>query len=208
MRGGSGAQQVIAMDFSMEMLKGAKEYCNDVDNIIFAQGHALNTNLDEGEIDVLLERALIHHISDLESCFHEANRILKSNGKFIIQDRTPEDCSLRGSTTHIRGYFFQKYPKLIDKEVKRRYSSEQVHSTLRETGFNLIQEITYWETRKIHEQFDQLKIDLLNRTGRSILHELTDQELEDLVEFIEQNVEKLEPIKEEDRWTIWIAEKQ
>ncbi|WP_277351672.1 methyltransferase domain-containing protein [Paenibacillus aquistagni] len=71
MRGGSGAQQVIAMDFSMEMLKGAKEYCNDVDNIIFAQGHAVNTNLDEGEIDVLLERALIHHISDLESCFHK-----------------------------------------------------------------------------------------------------------------------------------------
>ncbi|NMM52922.1 hypothetical protein [Paenibacillus aquistagni] len=97
---------------------------------------------------------------------------------------------------------------MIDKEVKRRYSSEQVFSTLRETGFNLIQEITYWETRKIHEQIDQLKIDLLNRTGRSILHELPDQELEDLVEFIEQNVEKLEPIKEEDRWTIWIAEKQ
>lgn len=97
---------------------------------------------------------------------------------------------------------------MIDKEVKRRYPSEQVFSTLRETGLNLIQEITYWETRKIHEQIDQLKIDLLNRTGRSILHELTDQELEDLVEFIEQNVEKLEPIKEEDRWTIWIAEKQ
>ena len=64
------------------------------------------------------------------------------------------------------------------------------------------------ETRKIHKEFDQLKIDLLNRTGRSILHELTDQELEDLVRYIEQNVEKLEPIKEEDRWTIWIAEKQ
>lgn len=107
MRGGSGAQQVIAMDFSMEMLKGAKEYCNDVDNIIFAQGHAVNTNLDEGEIDVLLERALIHHISDLESCFHEANRILKSNGKFIIQDRTQKIARYEGVQLILGDTFFK-----------------------------------------------------------------------------------------------------
>lgn len=204
----SGAEQVIAMDYSAEMLKGTKAYCKDLDNITFIQGNALETNLSEGEIDVLLERALIHHITDLKSCFQEANRILKTNGKFIVQDRTPEDCSLPGSTTHIRGYFFEKYPKLIEKEVRRRYSSDQVVSTLNQTGFNLIRKIQIWETRKVYNEFDQLKLDLMNRTGRSILHELSDKELVDLVEFIEQNIGKLKQIKEEDRWTVWISEKQ
>lgn len=204
----SGAQQVIAMDFSIEMLKGAKENCKDLDNITFIQGSALETNLEEGKIDILLERALIHHITDLGTCFQEANRILKTNGKFIIQDRTPEDCSLPGSATHIRGYFFQRYPELIEKEIRRRYSSDQVISTLKQTGFNLIKEIQFWETRKKYDEFDQLKLDLLNRTGRSILHELSDKELVNLVEFIEQNIGKLKQIEEEDRWTVWIAEKQ
>lgn len=124
----AGAEQVIAMDFSAEMLKGAKAYCKDIENITFLQGNALETNLEDGTIDVLLERALIHHIPDLKACFREAHRILKTNGKF--------------------------------------------------------------------------------RTGRSILHELSDQELEDLVAFIEQKTGTAGPIKEQDRWTVWIAEKR
>lgn len=196
------------MDFSSEMLKGAKEYCNGLDNITFIQGSALETNLEAETIDILLERALIHHIVDLELCFEEANRILKTNGIYIVQDRTPEDCSLAGSTTHIRGYFFEKYPRLIEKETKRRYSSEQVISILNQKGFNLIEEIQIWETRKIYKEFDQLKSDLLNRTGRSILHEISDNELEELVDYIEERIEIQKEIKEEDRWTVWIAEKQ
>ncbi|AOZ94079.1 class I SAM-dependent methyltransferase [Paenibacillus crassostreae] len=204
----SGAEQVIAMDFSTEMLKGAKEYCRALDNITFAQGSALDTGLEEGQFDVLLERALIHHIPDLKCCFQEVNRILKPDGKFIIQDRTPEDCTLPGDNTHIRGYFFQKYPELIEKETSRRYSSDQVITTLTQTGFKLIKELKLWETRRIYDEFAQLKSDLQNRTGRSILYELSDEELVNLVEFIEGEIGKPESIIEEDRWTIWIAEKQ
>lgn len=203
----SGAQQIIAMDFSIEMVKGAEENCKGLNNITFLQGNALETNLEAGMTDLLLERALIHHISDLESCYKEANRILKTKGTFIIQDRTPEDCSLSGSSTHIRGYFFEKFPRLLERETKRRYSSAQVVSTLHQAGFNLIKEIQLWETRKVYHEFNQLRSDLMNRTGRSILHELSDTELGDLVEYIEQKVDTNQQIREKDRWTVWIAEK-
>jgi len=117
----SGANHVTAMDFSQEMLIRAEENCKGLDNIAFVQGNALETKLKEKSFDVLLERAVIHHINDLRSCFLEASRVLKEKekekGKFIIQDRTPEDTSLSGSETHIRGYFYEKYPKLLDKEI-------------------------------------------------------------------------------------------
>jgi hypothetical protein len=54
---------------------------------------------------------------------------------------------------------------------------------------------------------EQLAEDLRNRTGRSILHELNDQELEELVDFIAKQVGSNAPITEKDRWTIWIAKK-
>jgi len=196
------------MDFSTGMLKGAEENCKDLNNITFVQGSALETNLKEQQFDVLLERALIHHIADLERCFQDANRVLKPNGRFIIQDRTPEDCALLGSDTHIREYFFEKHPELLEKEISRRYSSRKVSTALKQTGFNMIIELQYWETRRTYNDFEQLKQDLLNRTGRSILHELSEDELIDLVKFIENKIGHIKQIKEEDRWTVWIAEKQ
>jgi len=83
-----------------------------------------------------------------------------------------------------------------------------VLQTLNETGFKLIEEIQYWETRKRYDTFEELKFDLLNRTGRSILYEISDDELVELVKFIEEKIKKQEEIVEKDRWTIWIAEKQ
>ncbi|MCK8487402.1 methyltransferase domain-containing protein [Paenibacillus sp. MBLB2552] len=203
----AGASHVTAMDYSSEMLKGAIENCKDLNNITFIQGSALETKLEKNLFDVLLERALIHHIENLRLCFQEAQRILKPNGRFIIQDRTAEDCSLPGSNTHIRGYFFEKYPQLLETETSRRYTSDEVLTALKQTGFNLIIEMEYWETRKIYSDFEELKNDLLNRTGRSILHELSDEELVDLTRYIQTKIENNEQIIEEDRWTVWIAEK-
>jgi hypothetical protein len=48
------------------------------------------------------------------------------------------------------------------------------------------------------------------RTGRSILHELTDTELQELTQFIESIYASTanSPIIEKDRWTLWSAIKQ
>lgn len=52
-------------------------------------------------------------------------------GVYIIQDRTPEDCLLKGDDNHIRGYFFERFPKLKEQEIKRGHSSELVIETLK-----------------------------------------------------------------------------
>ncbi|MDP4145319.1 MAG: class I SAM-dependent methyltransferase [Bacillota bacterium] len=205
-----GAKSVTAMDYSSEMLKGAKDNCKDYSNISFAQGDAYDTGLKDSSFDIVLQRALIHHIVHLEKCFKEAARILKPDGIFIVQDRTPKDCLIAGDVNHIRGYFFEKFPKLAQKETDRRHKGETVQYKLSKAGLRLIEEIKFWEIRKEYSNFEELAEDLKNRTGRSILFELTDDELNELVAYIWSKLKDRDSqeIKESDRWSIWIAKKK
>ena len=202
-----GVASVIGVDFSEEILKGARENCREYQNISFKQGDALHTNLESNNYDLLLERALIHHINDLQKCFEEAYRVLKENGVYIVQDRTPEDCLLKGNESHIRGYFFELFPQLMEKETKRRHNSQVVLKMLLEVGFKEIQEVKLWETRKVYKNKEQLLKDLSTRTGRSILHELNDKELNLLINYIDKAITTESNIVEKDRWTIWKAVK-
>ncbi|MFE5318938.1 class I SAM-dependent methyltransferase [Paenibacillus sp. NPDC056579] len=203
-----GAKRVTGVDFSESILASAKDNCRSMPNVMFAYGNAYDTGLAGGEYDVVLERALIHHLDDLPGCFMEACRLLRPEGTIIVQDRTPEDCLLPGSATHIRGYFFSKYPELAQTEIARRHTGTKVGEALRQAGFAGIEEHSFWETRKVYPDIDKLADDLLQRTGRSILHELSDVQLEELVEHIKEQLRDTPaPMVEKDRWTIWKAVK-
>lgn len=200
-----GVASVTGVDFSEVILEGARENCKEYKNIIFKYGNALNTGLDSSSFNLLLERALIHHIEDLHACFKEAYRMLENNGLYIVQDRTPEDCLFEGNNTHIRGYFFELFPKLIEKEINRRHDSSIVIEKLKEVGFKEVEEVKLWETRKVYQNKEQLLKDLSNRTGRSILHELEDKKLKLLIDHIDDSISIDTDIVEKDRWTIWKA---
>ncbi|RUS43284.1 class I SAM-dependent methyltransferase [Cohnella sp. AR92] len=204
-----GASHVVGVDFSDEMLKGAANNCKNIQNATFLKGDAYQSNLPANEIDIVLERALIHHLNDLDACFKEAYRIIKDSGVLIVQDRTAKDCLLPGDENHIRGYFFERFPQLIDKEISRRYDSDQVQQALESNGFRLAKTVSHWETRRVYNDYEELKKDLLLRTGRSILHELTDVELQELISFIGEKLNDSQPpIIEKDSWTVWFAIKE
>lgn len=190
------------------MLDGAKENCRAYPQITFVQGSAFNTGLAGDTFDIVLERALIHHIQDVKACFQEAFRLLQKDGYFIVQDRTPEDCLLPGDAHHIRGYFFESFPSLIQKEVERRHNSQLVTESLQEVGFQEVNELKLWETRQVYANKEQLLADLQGRVGRSLLHELNDTQLSSLLEHIRNAITTEASIIEKDRWTIWIAKKK
>ncbi|OEH93890.1 class I SAM-dependent methyltransferase [Bacillus solimangrovi] len=204
-----GAASVTGVDFSEQMLISAREHSEKYHNVEFIRANALNTKLIQNEYDFILVRAVIHHIKDLNRCFLELYRLLESGGTCIIQDRTPEDCLVEGSPDHIRGYFFSEFPKLRDREITRRYSEQQVKHELHVNGFRNIKTYELWETRRTYNQLDDLLSDITNRTGRSILYELNDNELVQLSKYIKEQLEKsnVTRIMERDRWTIWKANK-
>jgi ubiquinone/menaquinone biosynthesis C-methylase UbiE len=202
-----GVDSVTGIDFSKSILEGAKGNCKEYRNISFEYGNAYETGIGSGSFNLVLERALIHHIKDIQACFNEAYRVLRKNGVYIIQDRTPDDCLLEGSDNHIRGYFFELFPRLAEKEKNRRYNSQFVIKYLKAAGFKNIEEVKLWEVRKVHENKEQLLKDLSERTGRSILHELDNNELQLLVNHIDDAILVENDIIEKDRWTVWKAVK-
>ncbi|WP_028549326.1 class I SAM-dependent methyltransferase [Paenibacillus sp. UNC451MF] len=205
-----GAASVVGIDFSSAMLEGAAASVHRSE-VTFQQGNALETGLADEAVDLILERALIHHLteSELKDCFHEANRILSKEGTLIVQDRTPEDCLLEGNKEHLRGYLFEQYPQLKEKETGRRHAAERVIQILNQSGFREIEEFPLWEIRQHYDTFTAYRDDLQHRTGRSILHELTDEELNRLTDYIQKQTgfQDNDPVVEKDRWTIWIAKK-
>ncbi|MDB5084912.1 MAG: methyltransferase type 11 [Bacilli bacterium] len=198
-----GAAEVMGVDFSLPMLTAAADYCAGLNQIHFQQGDASSTGLATEYYDVVFSRAVIHHLSDLAGCFRDAFRMLAPGGMVIIQDRTPADVDLQGSLDHIRGYFFERFPRLMQVESSRRPTAAQVTAALNAAEFNVVKEHTLWETRRTYTNKEELSADLRERTGRSILHELTDAELSDLIDYICTRLPSAGPIFEKDRWTIW-----
>ena len=202
-----GIDSVTGVDFSESILEGARENCKEFSNISFEYGNAYETGIGSESFNLVLERALIHHIKDIQACFNEAYRVLQENGVYIVQDRTPNDCLLTGSDNHIRGYFFELFPRLAEKEKNRRYNSQYVIKNLKAAGFKNIEKVKFWEVRKVYENKEQLLKDLSERTGRSILHELDDSELQLLIKHIDGVISVENDIVEKDRWTVWKAAK-
>lgn len=202
-----GIPSILGIDYSKSILEGARENCSNYSNITFQHDDADNTSLEPDNADLILSRALIHHIKDLRSVFAEAYRVLKSGGCYLIQDRTLDDCLLEGSNEHIRGYFFEAFPTLKAFEKERRHSSYDIKLSLQQAGFKNIEEHRLWEIRKMYKNKEALFDDIQSRAGRSILHELSDNELQRLIDYMDQSIigDYITKIVEKDRWTLFKA---
>lgn len=207
----AGAASVVGVDFSAQMVRDARQRAasQHLASVSFRQGQATNTGLPTGEMDLVLWRALIHHLPDIPAALAEAHRILRAGGTLLIQDRTAADVFAPPSPTHLRGWFFTCFPHLADAERNRRLRAETLLADLAETGFELREQHRLAEVRRTYHDVSELRADLLARTGRSLLHELTDEELSELTDYICGQVAAArqpgEKIVEVDYWTIWSA---
>lgn len=198
---------VAGVDFSPGMARTAERSTAGHPRISIRTGSADATGLLANTFDVVFERALIHHLASLEPAFCEAWRILRHGGKLIVQDRTMDDVTAPASPNHIRGHFFAIFPRLLAVESDRRPQAAAVLSAMHACGFRDFHSFQLWETRKIHPGVAELAQDLRERKGRSLLHELDDDELDYLIEAVIRELPEQGCITERDRWTLWTAAK-
>ena len=130
--------------------------------------------------------------------------MLRPGGILLIQDRTPEDVAQDGSVTHPRGWFFEIFPRLLEVENERRPTADAVSGTLATAGFDDVSTTSLWEVRRRYADREDYLAEIASRTGRSILHELDDTELAELVAELRRRL-PAGPLVEQDRWTIWRA---
>jgi SAM-dependent methyltransferase len=199
-----GATAVTGVDFSAPLLDAAREDHGDLPGVSFRSGDAAATGLPDASADLVFERALIHHVPDLAAVAAEAVRLLRPGGTVLIQDRTPEDVALPGSAAHPRGWLFEVHPRLLEVEIARRPNPAVVCAALRAAGFADVPTTALWEVRPRYPDREDYLREIGDRTGRSILHELSDAELAELVAELRRRLPE-GPVVERDRWTIWRA---
>ncbi|MFS0782548.1 class I SAM-dependent methyltransferase [Bacillus sp. 1P06AnD] len=197
------ADEVFGIDFSPTILGKAIKDSTEYKRISYRLGNAVHTGLASSSCDIVLLRAVIHHLPELVNSFIEANRILKPQGILLIQDRTPDDCFLEGSPNHIRGYFFSAYPQLKKIELIKRYTDQEVNTSMEKAGFTVQPSREFWENRAVFTTIEELEEDIISRKGRSILHELTDVDLCSLVAYMKEKVNGKTPIVDRNRWSVW-----
>jgi ubiquinone/menaquinone biosynthesis C-methylase UbiE len=199
-----GAATVTGVDFSGPILDAARESHGDLTGVGFHSGEATATGLPDASADIVFERALIHHVPDLAAVAVEAARLLRPGGVLLIQDRTPEDVAQAGAPSHPRGWLFDVFPRLLEVEKGRRRSVPTVSDELTSAGFAEVSATSLWETRRRYADREEYLAEIATRTGRSILHELSDAELSRLVDELRRRIPE-GPLVEEDRWTLWRA---
>jgi ubiquinone/menaquinone biosynthesis C-methylase UbiE len=199
-----GAARVTGVDFSEPILDAAREAHTNLPGVDFRTGEAAATGLPDGTADVVFERALIHHVPDLGAAAAEALRILRPGGVLVIQDRTPEDVAQPGAEAHPRGWLFDVFPRLLHVENGRRADAGTVATALTSAGFVDVTTTSLWEVRRRYTDREDYLAEIGSRKGRSILHELSDDELGHLVEELRRRLPD-GPLVEQDRWTLWRA---
>ena len=203
-----GSVSVVGVDFSAQMVTDAREASASWPGLSFIQGDATATGLPDATFDVVFSRAVVHHLPDILAAFKEAHRILNLGGTLIVQDRTIDDVCQPASPEHLRGYFFELFPRLLQIEEGRRPSNASVIDHLREAGYEGLIVQPLYEQRRTYATPTDLERDLRARTGRSILHELVDEEIEQLVIYVLEAVAGRFPLHEVDRWTVWSGRKR
>jgi SAM-dependent methyltransferase len=199
-----GARRVVGVDSSAPVLDSAREDHGGLPGVEFRLGDAAATGLPAGEADVVFERALVHHIADLAPVVAEARRLLRPGGTYVVQDRTPDDVALPGSPDSPRGWFFEVFPRLLEIENGRRRSADTVSRELERGGLTGISTASLEEVRRRYASREDYFAEIRSRTGRSILHELDDDELDQLVDELRRRLPD-GPVVERDRWTVWSA---
>ena len=197
-----GATTVAGVDFSEPILDTARTAHGDLPGVSFRQGDAAATGLGGSCADIVFARALIHHVPDLAAFATEAARLLRPGGVVLVQDRTPEDVARPGSPTHPRGWLFDVFPRLLEVENSRRPSAGAVSAALGGAGLRTLTVTGLEEVRRCYADREDCLGEIAQRTGRSILHELSDAELDHLVDELRHRL-PAGPLVEQDRWTLW-----
>jgi ubiquinone/menaquinone biosynthesis C-methylase UbiE len=199
-----GAVRVVGVDSSAPLLDSARADHGSLPGVEFRQGDAADTGLPSGEADVVFARALVHHVSDLAPVVAEARRLLRPGGTYLVQDRTPDDVALPGSAGHLRGWFFEVFPRLLEVESGRRRTVDALAQELVAGGLVDVATASLEEVRRRYAAREDYLDEIRTRTGRSILQELDDRELEHLVAELGSRLPE-GPLVEQDRWTVWSA---
>ena len=149
MKSAHGDARLVGLDFSLNMLqlaqsKRAAQPCRGT--ATFVQGSAMASPFKNSSFDGAMSAFVLRNVSDLESFFCEACRVLKPGGKLVTLDMFPPQQSWFAPFYSL--YFYRLVPwiggllagdrpayRYLSDSVRRFHPPEAVSDIIRQAGF-------------------------------------------------------------------------
>ncbi len=120
-------KKIDAIDLDPRMIRIAKRKIKDP-NISFKVASATKLPYKKNQFDAVIEFGIIHHIPNWKDCLKELKRVVKPNGKLILEDLSADTWKT------FPGSF---YKKILDHPYKQMYTEKEFIEYLKELGFKV-----------------------------------------------------------------------
>jgi SAM-dependent methyltransferase len=132
----AGYRQVILLDPAKSQLREAQQRWAGDDRFIYVAGDIYNLPLSTNCFDVVLTVRMLHHLSDLATAFLELHRILRHQGRYILEYANKRNLKeiVRYLVRRSRKEPFSPQP-VEYLPLHFNFHPSYVENRLRETGF-------------------------------------------------------------------------
>ncbi len=121
-------RNILSIDLDEKMIKLAEKKNND-QSISFLQMDASKLNFPDKYFDAIFDFGIIHHIPNWKDCLNELKRVLKVDGKIILEDL---------SSDSFRTFSGRIMRLLSDHPYVHMYSTVDFLNYMKNIGFEII----------------------------------------------------------------------
>jgi len=136
----NNSENIVATDFSDEMIEVAIQKRGRLKNVEFQKADALNLEFENESFDTVFMANLIHIIGNGERLIQESNRVLKKGGRIIITFFAIEDMSFLSKIV-IGFRFIKTFGKPSKEATIEKTSQKSVETLLSNNGFEIVKSL-------------------------------------------------------------------
>lgn len=141
------SKNVVATDFSKEMIAFAQKKRGNLKNVKFQQADALSLEFDAESFDTIFMANLIHIIGNAEKVIQESKRVLKKGGKLIINSFAINEMSFLNRIAMAFRYI-KTFGKPSAETTKEKTTRKSVETLLIDSGFEISKNILLGDKSK------------------------------------------------------------
>lgn len=140
--------EVIAADFTREMLMEARSLFGDRGNVSLALADADRLPFAEGSFDAVTCRVSVHHFANPEAAFNEMARVCRVGGRVMIMDVVSSEDPAKSELHNQMG-------RLRDSSEVRQYRLSELEQMIRASGLK-VSGVDVWPHRMAFDEWIRL----------------------------------------------------